>query len=632
MMSISPSEIYAPQPSTARAQTSPISYDAKNDRIAYAMGKSIVVRSLDPQKGQLTRQFTKHTYPTTVATFSPSGNYVASGDESGQVKVWDCTIFPGREEATFEEPYVKNEIQVIAGPIRSICWDSDNARIFAVGEGRDKFGHCFTWDTGNSVGEIQGHSDTIRAVTVKPQRPYRAATVGDDKALVFYTGPPFKFNRSVRDCHTNFINDVKFSPDGNLLVSVGSDRVIGFYEGKTGGFLKKIEGAHEGGIYGVCWNSDSSKFYTCSADNTVKSWDASTSNCLSTFMVSKERTVENQQVGIAISKDHIVSLSYNGNLNYFKEDAELPFFILSGHQKPLTSISVKDNALITGSSDGQIFTRSVSSPEEATLKTVARRLGDSYTLHSNYVSGILQLEDKVVTAGWDDTLKIWENERLKNTVQLGSQPRQLLACNDNTFFVLCESSLELWGIAPDLSKRASVELEFEASSIANIKDKKILLVANVENNTIQEFSYSENTIQPLLHSYPPSRMPSALIRVSPSDEYAAVGDTAGKYTLFKTSDRSPVTTRWAFHNARVVDAKWSPDSKFYVSGGLDSSVYVYSVEKPSKVLKLTLVHQNGVTGLEWLHYHFNDDKKAATIATIGNDGFIKTWKVDLSVY
>lgn len=51
-------------------------------------GKSIFLRSIDDPS--VSKQYTQHTAQTTVARFSPSGFYVASGDVSGAVKVWDC--------------------------------------------------------------------------------------------------------------------------------------------------------------------------------------------------------------------------------------------------------------------------------------------------------------------------------------------------------------------------------------------------------------------------------------------------------------------------------------------------------------------------------------------------------------
>jgi len=51
-------------------------------------GKSIFVRSID--NPSISKQYTAHTAQTTVARFSPSGYYVASGDASGSVRVWDA--------------------------------------------------------------------------------------------------------------------------------------------------------------------------------------------------------------------------------------------------------------------------------------------------------------------------------------------------------------------------------------------------------------------------------------------------------------------------------------------------------------------------------------------------------------
>lgn len=88
-----------------------------------------------------------------------------------------------------EDLITKGEYHVISGRINDIAWDADSQRIIAVGDGKEKFGHCFTADTGNSVGEISGHSNIINSVDIRPVRPYRAATVSDDSSLVFMPVP-----------------------------------------------------------------------------------------------------------------------------------------------------------------------------------------------------------------------------------------------------------------------------------------------------------------------------------------------------------------------------------------------------------------------------------------------------------
>ena len=51
-------------------------------------GKSIFVRSIDDPAS--CKQYVGHTAQTTVARFSPSGFYIASGDVTGTVRVWDA--------------------------------------------------------------------------------------------------------------------------------------------------------------------------------------------------------------------------------------------------------------------------------------------------------------------------------------------------------------------------------------------------------------------------------------------------------------------------------------------------------------------------------------------------------------
>ena len=123
------SQTIAPQPATARGSPVHLSVDPKGQRIAYAAGKAIYLRNLaDPAQSL---QYTGHTQQTTVAKFSPSGYYVASGDVAGNVKIWSCDT---------DEPVLKNEVKVLSGSITDLAWDPESTRILAVGEGKDKWG------------------------------------------------------------------------------------------------------------------------------------------------------------------------------------------------------------------------------------------------------------------------------------------------------------------------------------------------------------------------------------------------------------------------------------------------------------------------------------------------------------
>jgi WD repeat-containing protein 1 (actin-interacting protein 1) len=64
---------------------------------------------------------------------------------TGAVRVWD---------AVGMDMNLKTETKVISGRINDIAWDGESQRIIAVGDGKERYGHAFTYDSGNTVGEV----------------------------------------------------------------------------------------------------------------------------------------------------------------------------------------------------------------------------------------------------------------------------------------------------------------------------------------------------------------------------------------------------------------------------------------------------------------------------------------------
>ncbi|KAK5168998.1 WD40 repeat-like protein [Saxophila tyrrhenica] len=611
-MSIKSDLILAAAPTTTRGSPTPLSSDSKGERIAYASNKSIFVRSID--QPEISKQYTQHTAQATVARFSPSGFYVASGDVSGSVRVWDSL---GAENT-------KGEYHIIAGRINDIAWDGDSQRIIAVGDGKERFGHCITADSGNSVGEISGHSSQINSVSIRQQRPLRAATGSDDTSLGFFHGAPFKYNTSIRGKHDKFIYGTQFSPDGNSIVSVGSDRRIWLYDGKTGEAQKQIgEGQHKGSIFGVSWAKDSKKLVTCSGDQTVKIWDAEADKCVQSWRMGEEGSVSipDQQVGVTWpggrSDGLVISVDLEGNLNYFQEGSDKPVKVVRGHQKAITAAGglAESKTLWTGSSDGRARSWDLSSGAASLID------GEQ---HSNYVSGIATSpkDGRVYSVGWDDTLRTVDAAQKSftgNALKMDGQPKGVaiatLGGKPHTL-VITNNGIATYAEGSEVSKQKTpspptcIAASGETVAVGS-DDKKVRLFKAGSPASFDSMTELKDITHP----------PSALA-FSDDGSHLAVGLSNGKIFVYSNSSGSWAleTNRWSAHTARVTCIAWSQDGRKAVSGALDTNVFVWSLADPGKRVKALNAHKEGVGGVVWA-----EDSK---VISCGADAAVKVWKVE----
>ncbi|GAM82034.1 hypothetical protein ANO11243_000130 [Dothideomycetidae sp. 11243] len=572
-----------------------------------ASGKSIFVRSID--RPHESRQYTETTSQTTVARFSPSGFYIASGDVSGTVRVWDCVGEGG----------TRGEYHIISGRINDIAWDGDSQRIIAVGDGKERFGHCITADSGNSVGEIAGHSSQINCISIRQQRPLRAATGSDDTSMVFYHGAPFKFNTSVRGKHDKFVYGCGFSPDGAHLVTVGSDRRIWIYDGKTGEPVKEIgQGVHKGSIFGVSWNKDSKRIVTASADQTVRIWEVESGKNTVIWRLGEEGkvSVPDQQVGVVWPRDAlIITVDLEGNLNYLEEGKDKPVRIVQGHQKTITAAGYvpESKTLWTGSFEGKVCAWDLSNG-------VAEK-ADGET-HSNYVSGIAAAPDgRVYSAGWDDTLRTLDTSTrsfIGGAVKADGQPKSLAATSTGgktTILIATPAAVEIY---VDGQKQGFEKLSSPPVCIAaNGSD----VAVGCEDKTIRMFSLSGTKLSPVAELKDGTGVPSTLSFSTGSTIHLAAGLANGKILAYtkEGSGWKLATNRWSAHTARVTGVSWSPDGKKLVSGGLDTNIFVWSLADPGKRVKAGNAHKDGVGGVVWVD--------EARVVSCGADAAVKCWKV-----
>jgi len=589
--------VFAPLPNAQRGVPLILTGDPKGQNFLYCVGNSVIIRNIE--NPGIAETYTEHSVQATAARYAPSGFYIASGDASGKVRIWDTTQ---------KEHILKYEYQPISGTIKDIVWSPDSKRIAICGAGREKFGHVFLWDSGSSVGEIIGHTKEINAIDYRPIRPFRVVTAGEDKLVNWYEGPPFRFKSTVQG-HTRFVNIVRFSPGGDLFCTGGADGKAFVCDGKTAEKVSSLGGdaAHTGGIYCLTWSPDGKQVLTASGDKSCKLWDVETSQLVTEFKMGSQ--VENQQVSCLWQGSHLLSVSVSGFINYLDvNNPDKPLRIIRGQNKNLTALEISSDAstVYAGSFDGRISYWSVDGGEVDLV---------SGSVHTNQVCSIVATPDKLYSLGLDKSFKTIQaatNEFCPESLNLPDRDPTGLAISSDGLAVI--TTLQEVIVARDGERVSSLSVSYtpQATSfhpsqpeVAIGGKDQVVYVYTVSGNDLTEKTKFQVTGEISSMAY------------SPNGEFIAV--TSGRNILVYETGSYQQKHDFLFHTARTMCVGWSPNSQFIASGSIDTNIIVWSLATGNRTAVIKGAHPLSViTGIVWL--------SDSSFASCGHDCCIRVWE------
>lgn len=509
------------------------------------------------------------------------------------------------------EHTLKIEVPVFAGEIKDIAWDPESKRIVAVGDGRALMARVFMWDTGNSLGEIVGHQKRILSVDYKPTRPFRIMTASEDFNVCVYEGPPFKFKQNNSNIHSNFVNSVRYSPDGELAVSVGSDKLMCLYDGRTGDLVDKFPPAHEASIYSVAWSPDSKQLLTSSADKSVLLWDVESRSVVTKFTFGAKPQVKDMQVGVAWCKDYLVSLSLSGDLNYLDTtNPSAPKKVVQAHQVSILSLTTDPSRdlVLTGSYDGVVC---------SWKNKAASVLGGS--AHTGKIAGIAANASQTASVGWDDQIRFADDASYTASTALNAQPTGVALGEGSSPVAVVSSNKGVKLLVDQRVVFETPEFAWTPSCVAISPAGDVVAVGSQEDKKIHLFDVVNNT---LVESGEIVGHLGALTSVafSPDGALLAAGDTYREVRVWDVASRTAkVQGQWVFHSTRVTSVAWSPSGKFVASSSLDERIYIWNVENPMSKSSFDFAHKDGVTGVRFVA----EDQ----LVSVGNDACVNFWQL-----
>ena len=408
------------------------------------------------------------------AAFSPTGKYLATGTETGLVKIWDVAASvaasAGRELLTLyghSGPVVPTAFSPDGLKLATGSFDG-TAKVWDVQSGQELFtlaGHTSgllslafspqgthlitaNWDGTAKVWNLSAsqelltvaaHSDDIHSLIFSPAGEY-LVTSGEDGTAKIWQFDTALSNPSVQllatlSGHTDSIMDVAFSPDGAYLATAGEDGVAKIWDVALRQAIVTLTGHAPGeypvryeGVTGVAYSPDGLYLATVGNDGTVRIWEAATGREIRVWQGHPVAYSAGSPflgvIDVAFNPDgtRLVTVGTDGKAivwdiaTVLKSGANPPeaLLTLSGHNSDIMHVTFSDDGthLATASLDTTAKVWDAESGE--LLHTLSG--------HSGLVETVTFSPDgtHLATGGEDGSAKVWDAETGTLLLTLGN--------------------------------------------------------------------------------------------------------------------------------------------------------------------------------------------------------------------
>ena len=399
---------------------------------------------------------------------------------------------------------------------------------------------------------FEGHSNKVNDVCFSPDGQMIASVSADHSLKIWQLDGTMLQTFP----HSDWVYGVSFSPQGRMIVSACADCTLKLW--RLDGTLLQIFKGHTNMVNKVCFSPDGQIIASASDDKTVKLWSLD-GKVIQTLQHS------DMAYGVSYSPDGqmLVSASLDQMVRLWQIDGTL-LHALEGHKESVNRVSF--------SPDGQIV---ASASDDHTVKIwrIDGTLLQTFSGHTNVVNAVTFSPDSktIVSASSDKTVKLWRV--------------------DGTLLQTFEGHSD---------KIYGVSFSPDGKTIASASDDKTVRLWQIDNTIIS--GHTEKVWS---------------VSFSPDGQTLASGSWDRTVRLWRL-DGTPGRV-FRRHSDRVFSITFSPDGKTIASASDDTTVKLWSLEGTE--LQTFRGHANRVYGVS-----FSPDSQK--IVTSSHDTTVRLWRIN----
>lgn len=526
----------------------------------------------DVGTGQALRSYKEgHAYLASRALFLPGGRQVLTSAADNTCRIWD--VATGVQQLSLEG----------TGSTATVALPSSGEWIVTGSDERE----VKVWDrTGRLLHRFQGFTSEVTALAISTDdREILAGdAVGRLRLIRADTGAEVWQSRG----HSRGLTAVAFLPGGKRVLSASLDNSVGQWNAATGEEIRSLELKHPDAVTSLVVSLDGRWALTVCADKQVRLWNIERARVERLLPVGEDSTVD---VAFAPDGRRALAVSSENRLRLFDLETGKEVDGPNGKSTPFLDLSASTLVIWSASfseTGRQLLT--VGGAEAHLWDADSAKLQLTFSPQSAVSSVQFSRDGKqLVTSSWDNAARIWNAANGATLAKLGGVHTRFVNASafspDGTCVLTAsdDRTIRMWQAETGELLGTFSGHEGRVTDVCFSTDGELVLSSS-EDKTARIWDATSFKVKHILNGHTQAVL---CARFSFNDRTIITGgdDTTARLWNTDTGESLPIVL--AGHTASVTSVAFTPDGKRALTGSKDITTKVWDPATGKEILTLT---------------------------------------------